>query len=49
MKNVLEKLVVNSQKAIDAGIYNITETLPKSGIDLEKSIEITNTHLLLLK
>ena len=36
MKNVLEKLVVNSQKAIDNGIYDITETLPKSEIDLEE-------------
>ena len=47
MKNVLEKLVVNSQKAIDAGIYNITETLPKSGIDLEKSIR-NNKHASLI-
>ena len=38
MKNVLEKLVMNSQKAIDDGIYDITETLPKSEIDLEESI-----------
>jgi len=28
MKNVLEKLVMNSRKAIDDGIYDITETLP---------------------
>ena len=33
MKNVLEKLVVNSQKAIDAGIYNITETLNPNAIE----------------
>jgi len=39
MKNVLEKLVMNSRKAIDDGIYDITETLPKSKIDLEESIK----------
>ena len=39
MKNVLEKLVMNSRKAIDDGIYDITETLPKSEIDLEESIK----------
>jgi len=41
MKNILEKLVMNSQKAIDDGIYDITETLPKSEIDLEGSIKNT--------
>ena len=47
MKDVLEKLVVNSRKAIDDGIYDITETLPKSGIDLEKSIR-NNKHASLI-
>ena len=47
MKNVLEKLVINSQKAIDDGIYDITETLPKSKIDLEESITVSYTHLTL--
>jgi len=47
MKNVLEKLVVNSQKAIDDGIYDITETLPKSEIDLEESIR-NNVHVSLI-
>ena len=47
MKDVLDKLVKNSRMAIDDGIYDITETLPKSRIDLEESIR--NTHLLLLK
>ena len=39
MKDVLEKLVINSRKAIDDGVYNITETLPKSEINLEESIK----------
>ncbi len=47
MKNVLEKLVMNSQKAIDDGIYHITETLPKSKIDLEESIR-NNVHASLI-
>ena len=47
MKNVLEKLVMNSQKAIDDGIYDITETLPKSEIDLEESIR-NSTHASLI-
>ena len=47
MKNVLEKLVMNSQKAIDDGIYDITETLPKSKIDLEESIR-NNVHASLI-
>ena len=47
MKNVLEKLVVNSQKAIDDGIYDITEILPKSEIDLEESIR-NNVHASLI-
>jgi len=39
MNNVLEKLVMNSRKAIDDGIYDITEILPRSKIDLEESIK----------
>ena len=39
MKSILEKLVMNSRKAINDGIYDITETLPKSEIDLEESIK----------
>ena len=38
MKNVLEKLIINSRKAIDDGIYDIAEILPKSEINLEESI-----------
>jgi len=29
MKNVLEKLVINSRKAIDDGIYDITGNITK--------------------
>ena len=47
MKDVLEKLVINSRKAIDDGIYDITETLPKSEIDLEESIR-NNVHASLI-
>ena len=47
MKDVLEKLVINSRKSIDDGIYDITETLPKSEIDLEESIRI-NVHAALI-
>ena len=47
MKNILEKLVMNSRKAIDDGIYDITETLPKSEIDLEESIK-NNVHASLI-
>ena len=47
MKNVLVKLVENSRKAIDDGIYNITETLSKSEIDLEESIR-NNIHASLI-
>ena len=34
MENILEKLVNNSRKAIDEGVYEINETLPNSRIDL---------------
>jgi len=47
MKDVLEKLVINSRKSIDDGIYDITETLPKSEIDLEESIR-NNVHASLI-
>ena len=47
MKNVLAKLVENSRKAIDDGIYNITETLSKSEIDLEES-KRNNIHASLI-
>ena len=47
MKNVLAKLVENSRKAIDDGIYNITETLSKSEINLEESIR-NNIHASLI-
>ena len=47
MKDVLEKLVINSRKAIDDGIYDIKETLPKSEIDLEESIR-NNVHASLI-
>ena len=38
MEDILEKLVNNSKKAIDDGIYDINESLPNSGIDLENAI-----------
>jgi len=38
LENILEKLVSNSHKAIDDGIYNINGTLSKSEIDLKKTI-----------
>tara|TARA_Y100000590_G_scaffold122564_1_gene140330 strand:- start:20769 stop:21542 length:774 start_codon:yes stop_codon:yes gene_type:complete len=38
MENILEKLVNNSQKAIDNGTYEIKESLPNSGINLEEII-----------
>jgi len=47
MKNILDILVKNSRRAIDDGIYDITEILPKSGIDLEKSIR-NNKHASLI-
>ena len=42
MKNVLEKLVTNSQNAINEGIYEISENLTHSNIDLAK--EISENH-----
>ena len=38
MENILEKLVNNSKKAIEDGIYEINESLPNSGTDLENII-----------
>ena len=43
MKNILEKLVNNSRKAIDNGVYNISESLSNSGMDLGKII-INSQH-----
>ena len=38
MENILEKLVNNSKKAIDNGIYDISESLTNSRINLNESI-----------
>ena len=38
MENILEKLIKNSKKAIEDGIYDINESLPNSGRDLENII-----------
>ena len=38
MENILEKLVQNSRNAIDDGVYDIAELLPKSKINLEEII-----------
>ena len=43
MENILEKLVNNSRKAIDEGVYEINETLPNSRVDLEDVI-INSQH-----
>jgi len=42
MKNVLQKLIQNSQKAIDEGVYEIVEKLQKSQIDLIDLIRNSN-------
>lgn len=47
MSNILKKLVDNSRTAIDDGIYEISEQLPNSGIDLAESIR-NNTHASLI-
>ena len=39
MRNFLKKLVENSQRAINDGIYEINENLEKSNIDLIKEIK----------
>ena len=38
MENILEKLVSNSKKAIEEGVYDINESLTNSGIDLQNMI-----------
>ena len=38
MENILEKLVQNSRNAIDDDVYDISESLPKSKINLEEII-----------
>ena len=47
MKNILEKLVNNSRKAIDNGIYEISESVLNSGIDLGETI-INSQHATLI-
>jgi len=42
MKNVLQKLIQNSQKAIDEGVYEIAEKLQKSQMDLNDLIKNSN-------
>ncbi|MEX0911385.1 MAG: indole-3-glycerol-phosphate synthase, partial [Nitrosopumilaceae archaeon] len=43
MKNMLQKLADNSQMAIDSGIYEISQKLPKSKINIIESIR-KNKH-----
>ena len=47
MENILEKLVNNSRKAIDNNVYEICESLPNSGMDLEENI-IKSEHAALI-
>ena len=47
MENILEKLVNNSKKAIQDGIYDINESLPNSGTDL-KNIITKSEHATLI-
>jgi len=42
MQNVLQKLIQNSQKAIDKGVYEIAEKLQKSQMDLIDLIKNSN-------
>ena len=42
MQNVLQKLIQNSQKAIDEGVYEIAEKLQKSQMDLNDLIKNSN-------
>ncbi|MDP3779737.1 MAG: indole-3-glycerol-phosphate synthase [Nitrosopumilaceae archaeon] len=42
MQNVLQKLIQNSQKAIDEGVYEIAEKLQKSQMDLINLIKNNN-------
>ena len=47
MENILEKLVSNSKKAIEDGVYYINEQIPNSGKDLEQIItESKNASLI---
>ena len=47
MENILEKLVSNSKKAIEDGVYDINEQIPNSGKDLEQIItESKNASLI---
>jgi indole-3-glycerol phosphate synthase len=47
MENILEKLVNNSKKAIEDGVYDINEQIPNSGKDLEQIItESKNASLI---
>ena len=43
MEKILEKLVDNSRKAIDNGVYDISESLSNSGMDLGETI-INSQH-----
>ena len=47
MENILEKLVNNSKKAIDNGVYEISESISNSGIDLGQTI-IKSQHASLI-
>lgn len=47
MKNMLQKLTHNSQKAIDEGVYKITEKLPKSKCNIIEDIR-KNKHASLI-
>ena len=47
MENILEKLVSNSKKAIEDGVYDINEQIPNSGKDLGQIItESKNASLI---
>ena len=47
MENILEKLVSNSKKAIEDGVYDINEQIPNSGKDLAQIItESKNASLI---
>jgi len=47
MENILEKLVNNSRKAIDNGVYEISQSVSNSGIDLGETI-IKSQHASLI-
>ena len=47
MENILEKLVNNSKKAIDNGVYEISESISKSEIDLGETL-IKSQHASLI-